>query len=67
MNITKTTIKDLSRTLSPDEEKELMEAEKISNVFDDDSPQMTAEMLRQFKRMGHGAAIDDESLVRKCL
>ena len=42
---------DLTKDLSPDEEKELSEAEKMPLVFDEDSPEMTAEILRQFKQM----------------
>ena len=47
----KISIKELSRELSPDELSELDAAAAIPPVFDDDSPEMTAEMLLQFKRM----------------
>ena len=47
----KMSIKDLDRTLSGEEMQELAAAEQMQPVFDADSPEMTADMLLQFKRM----------------
>lgn len=47
----KMTMSDLSSTLSVEEKGELDAAEQRQPVFDADSPEMTAEMLAQFKRM----------------
>lgn len=51
MNMVKMSIKDLDRTLSSEELQELEAAEQLQPVFDADSPEMTSDMLRQFKRM----------------
>ena len=102
MNMVKMSIKDLDRTLSSEEMQELEAAEQLHPAFDTDSPEMTADMLLQFKRInqeernkqtvslrlspktmkiaksyGKGytsflsrlldEAIQDESLVRKCI
>ena len=102
MSMVKMSIKELDRTLSAEEMQELEAAEQLNPVFDADSPEMTADMLQQFKRMnqedrnkqtvslrlspktlkiaksyGKGytsflsrlldEAIQDESLVRKCI
>ena len=47
----KMNIKDLDRTLSVEEMQELEAAGQLQPVFDADSPEMTADMLLQFKRM----------------
>ena len=51
MSMVKMSIKDLDRTLSSEEMQELEAAEQMHPVFDADSPEMTADMLQQFKRM----------------
>lgn len=51
MNMVKMSIKDLDRTLSGEEMQDLAAAEQMQPVFDADSPEMTADMLLQFKRM----------------
>ena len=51
MSMVKMSIKDLDRTLSSEEMQELEAAEQLHPVFDTDSPEMTADMLLQFKRM----------------
>lgn len=51
MSMVKMSIKDLDRTLSGEEMQELAAAEQMQPVFDADSPEMTADMLLQFKRM----------------
>lgn len=47
----KMSINDLDRTLSGEEMQDLAAAEQMQPVFDADSPEMTADMLLQFKRM----------------
>ena len=51
MNMVKMSFKDLDRTLSGEEMQDLAAAEQMQPVFDADSPEMTADMLLQFKRM----------------
>ena len=46
----KMTLRDIGKELSAEELRELEAAEKKEAVFDEDSPEMTAEMLMQFKR-----------------
>ena len=102
MNMVRMNFKDLSSELDADEIKDLEEAAAKAIVYDDDSPEMTPEMLAQYKRVmqhkrtkqtasirlsekaqkfsrsyGKGytsflsrlidAALDDASLVKKCL
>jgi len=45
------TMSDISAELSAREIEELEAAEKLPPVFDPDSPEMTEEMLREFKRV----------------
>jgi len=47
----KITLNDLMQTPSEEELRELEAAEAMAPVFDEDSPEMTAEQLIQFKRM----------------
>ncbi len=42
---------ELTSNLTIDEKKEINEAEKKPIMFDEDSPEMTPEKLRQFKRL----------------
>ena len=42
---------DLPKDLSKEEMKMLEQAEKSSITFDEDCPEMTADQLKQFKRM----------------
>ena len=51
MNMVKMSFKDLDRALSGEEMQDLAAAEQMQPVFDADSPEMTADMLLQFKRM----------------
>ena len=51
MSMVKMSIKDLDRTLSGEEMQELEAAKQLHPVFDADSPEMTPDMLLQFKRM----------------
>ena len=44
---------ELTAELTTEEIRELEAAEKMPPVFDEDSPEMTAEQLLQFKRMNH--------------
>ena len=50
----KLNIKELNIELSMDELSELDAAAALPPVFDNDSPEMTAEMLLQFKRVRQG-------------
>lgn len=50
----KMSIKELVTPLTADELQDLEAAEQKVPVFDEDSPEMTAEMLLQFKRMSSG-------------
>ena len=50
----KLNIKELNKELSMDELSELDTAAALPPVFDNDSPEMTAEMLLQFKRVRQG-------------
>ena len=96
------TLNNLSAALTDEELREIEAAAAIPPVFDDDSPEMTETMLKQFKRAnqmkrtkqtasirlspkaqnfskvyGKGytsflsrlidAALDDETLVKKCI
>ncbi len=54
MNMVKMSINELNADLSADELSELDAASKRQPVFDEESPEMTAEMLLQFKRMHQG-------------
>ena len=47
----KMSLNDIGINLSDEELLELEAAEKKDIIFDDDSPEMTMEMLNQFKRM----------------
>ena len=51
MSMAKMSIKEIDKELSVDELSELEAAATCSPVFDEDSPEITAEMLQQFKRM----------------
>ena len=44
-------LQDLDGALSDQELQEIEAAERKAPVFDEDSPEMTAEMLLQFKRV----------------
>lgn len=47
----KVTMNSLPAELTPKETAELEAAEKMPVTFDDDCPELTAEMLKQFHRM----------------
>ena len=47
----KMSIKDLDESLSEDELREVEEAAACTILYDEDSPEMTPEMLDQFKRV----------------
>ena len=51
MNMAKMSFKDLDRKLTEAELQELEDAAARSIVFDEESPEMTPEMLSQFKRI----------------
>lgn len=47
----KINLKELNSELSPDELSEINTASGILSIFDEDSPEMTEQMLLQLKRM----------------
>lgn len=51
MNVAKVMMNSLPAELTPEEIEELEAAEKMPICFDDDCPEMTDEMLKQFHRM----------------
>lgn len=74
----KMSFNELNNELSEEELLELENAAARTIAFDDESPEMTPEMLRQFNRSyGKGytsflsrlidAALDDATLVKRCL
>ena len=46
----KMNIKDLDRNITAEEMKELEAAEKMMPMYDEDSPEMTEDMLQQVKK-----------------
>lgn len=50
MNMANVTMNRLPAQLTDEEIAELEAAEKMPITFDDDSPEMTDEMLKQFRR-----------------
>ena len=67
----KINMSELSSELTEEELVELEAAAEKPPVYDEDSPEMTQEMLMQFKRMNKeellDLAINDEDMVRKCI
>ena len=53
MNMVKMNMNDLSQGLTEEELRDLEAAEKMTPVFDDDSPAMMREQLMQFKHINH--------------
>lgn len=51
MSMAKVMMNSLPAELTPEEMVELEAAEKMPVTFDDDCPEMTSEMLKQFHRM----------------
>lgn len=51
MNMARVIMNSLPAELTPEELAELEAAEKMPITFDDDCPEMTNEMLKQFRRM----------------
>lgn len=51
MSMAKVMMNSLSPELTPEEMAEIEAAEKLPVIFDDDCPEMTEEMLREFHRM----------------
>ena len=51
MNMARVIMNSLPAELTPEELAELEAAEKMPITFDDDCPEMTDEMLKQFRRM----------------
>lgn len=51
MNMAKVMMNSLPAELTPEEMAELEAAEKMPVTFDEDCPEMTGDMLKQFQRM----------------
>ena len=60
----KTNLNDIGINLSEEEVLELEAAEKKDIVYDDDSPEMTMEMLNQFKRMNQQKRVKQTVSIR---
>lgn len=60
----KMTMNEIGTTLSDEELLELEAAEKKELVFDDDSPEMTMEMLKQFKRVNQQKRVKQTVSIR---
>jgi len=57
-------IKDLDRNITAEEMKELEAAEKMMPMYDEDSPEMTEDMLQQFKRMHQVSRVKKTASIR---
>ena len=64
MNMVKMNIKDLDRNITAEEMKELEAAEKMMPMYDEDSPEMTEDMLQQFKRMHQVSRVKKTASIR---
>ena len=60
----KMNLNDIGINLSEEEVLELEAAEKKDIVYDDDSPEMTMEMLNQFKRMNQQKRVKQTVSIR---
>ena len=60
----KMNIKDLDRNITAEEMKELEAAEKMMPMYDEDSPEMTEDMLQQFKRMHQVSRVKTPASIR---
>ena len=60
----KMSLNDIGINLSEEELLELEAAEKRDIIFDDDSPEMTMEMLNQFKRMNQQKRVKQTVSIR---
>ena len=60
----KMSLNDIGINLSDEELLELEAAEKKDIIFDDDSPEMTMEMLNQFKRMNQQKRVKQTVSIR---
>ena len=60
----KMNIKDLDRNITAEEMKELEAAEKMMPMYDEDSPEMTEDMLQQFKRMHQVSRVKKTASIR---
>lgn len=64
MSIVKMSFKDLSKELSMEELQEVEAAAAQKIVFDEESPEMTDEMLSQFKRLKQKKRIKQTASIR---
>ena len=60
----KMSLNDIGINLSDEELLELEDAEKKDIIFDDDSPEMTMDMLNQFKRMNQQKRVKQTVSIR---
>ena len=60
----KMNFKDLDRNITAEEMKELEAAEKMMPMYDEDSPEMTEDMLQQFKRMHQVSRVKKTASIR---
>ena len=60
----KMSLNDIGINLSDEELLELEAAEKRDSIFDDDSPEMTMDMLNQFKRMNQQKRVKQTVSIR---
>ena len=60
----KMSLNDIGINLSEEELLELEAAEKRDIIFDDDSPEMTMDMLNQFKRMNQQKRVKQTVSIR---
>ena len=60
----KMSLNDIGINLSEEELLELEAAEKKDIIFDDDSPEMTMDMLNQFKRMNQQKRVKQTVSIR---
>lgn len=60
----KMNIKDLDKNITAEEMKELEAAEKMMPMYDEDSPEMTEDMLQQFKRMHQVSRVKKTASIR---
>ena len=60
----KMSFKELDSKLSNEELRELEDVAARTIIFDDDSPEMTAEMLKQFKQMKQKGRVKQTASIR---
>lgn len=64
MKMVKMNIKDLPEEMSEEELQDLEKAEKLTPVYDDESPEMTPEKLSEFRRINRGKRLKKSISIR---